>query len=286
MATHGNRRTPGQAGQPPPGNRRAPDEHRLTPDERLARVAAVASGAAELVPDPRRPRGWTLLVNGVPQSYVDLADPEHLEFPYVRQIARGLRAWARSAVPESVLHLGGGGLTVPRLVARWWPGAAQVVVELDADLVTMVTRELPPERPPEIVVGDAREAVERAGTGRYDVIVADVFAGAAMPEHLGTVEFVTQLRRVLRPGGLLIMNVTDVPPMAFTRIQVATVAAAFADVGLLGDQAVLRGRRAGNVIVFAGRVPPLRTSRDERLLREGELVVFSGGARPRMDAKR
>ncbi|GAA4586824.1 fused MFS/spermidine synthase [Actinoplanes octamycinicus] len=238
------------------------------------------------MPDPGRADGWTLLADGVPQSYVDLADPEHLEFGYVRQIARVLRSHARGGVPESVLHLGGGGLTVPRLVARWWPGAAQVVVELDADLVAMVLREIPPERPVEIVVGDAREAVERAATGGYDVVVADVFAGAATPAHLGTVEFAREVRRVLRPDGLLIMNVTDVPPMAFTRIRVATVAAAFAEVGLLGDQAVVRGRRAGNVIVLAGRVPPLRMSRDERLLREGELVVFSGGARPWMDAKR
>ncbi|BCJ40458.1 hypothetical protein GCM10010168_82080 [Actinoplanes ianthinogenes] len=264
MATHGNRRTP----------------------ERAGARQRVTAGRAELVPDPARPHGWTLLADGVPQSYVDLADPEYLEFGYVKLIARALSSWARSGVPERVLHLGGGGLTVPRLAARWWPDVAQVVVELDGELIAMVRRELPPERPLEIVVGDAREAVERAATEGYDVIVADAFSGAAMPGHLGTVEFARQLRRILRPDGLLIMNVTDVPPMAFTRVQVATVAAAFAEVGLLGDQAVVRGRRAGNVIVLAGRVPPLRMSRDERLLREGELVVFSSGARPRMDAKR
>ena len=40
----------------------------------------MASGVASLEPDRRRERGWTLLVDGVPQSYVDLADPTHLEF--------------------------------------------------------------------------------------------------------------------------------------------------------------------------------------------------------------
>src|SRR5689334_15739307 len=116
MATHGNRRTP----------------------ERSAKRSRVASGLAELVPDPGRAQGWTLLVNGVPQSYVDLADPEHLEFSYIRQIARAVRAWARDAVPERVLHLGGGALTVPRLVARWWPGVAQEVVEHDPGLIDFV----------------------------------------------------------------------------------------------------------------------------------------------------
>jgi SAM-dependent methyltransferase len=264
MATHGNRHTP----------------------ERAARRRVTASGVAELVPDPARPQGWTLLVNGVPQSYVDLADPEYLQFPYIELIARGLRSWALTGVPGRILHLGGGALTVPRLAARWWPGVAQVVVEFDPDLIDLILREIPPAEPVEIIVGDARQAVERAADAGYDVIVVDVFVGAAMPAHLGTVEFARQVRRVLRPGGLLVMNVTDVPPMAFTRIQVATVAAAFAEVGLLGSGAVLRGRRAGNLIVLAGRVPPLRMKRDERLLREGELVVFSSGARPRMDANR
>jgi spermidine synthase len=224
-------------------------------------------------------------MDGVPQSYVDLADPEHLEFAYIQLIARALQAWARDAVPESILHLGGGALTVPRLAARWWPAAAQTVVEIDPEVIALVMREIPPAEPVEIIAGDARQVVERTPDRRYDVIVTDVFAGAATPAHLGTVEFSRHLRRVLRPGGLLVMNVTDVPPMAFTRVQVATVASAFAEVGLVGANAVLRGRRAGNLILLAGAVPPLRVSRDERLLREGELVVFSSGTRPRRDAK-
>ncbi len=259
MATHGNRRTPERG------------RHTV--------------GTTELVPDPARPSGWTLLVDGVPQSYVDLADPEHLEFPYVRLIARALRGWSRTAVPEKVLHLGGGALTVPRLAARWWPAAAQTVVEHDPELIGLVLREIPPARPVEIVLGDAREAVRRTPDRMYDVIITDAFTGAAMPPHLGTVEFARELRRVLRPGGLLVTNLTDVPPTAFTRIQAATLAAAFDQVGLMGETAVLRGRRAGNVIALAGAVPPLRMSRAEQLLREGELVVFFGGARPRTDAK-
>ena len=47
----------------PHGNRRAPVR------------APVTFGEAELRPDPARPQGWTLLLDGVPQSYVDLADP-------------------------------------------------------------------------------------------------------------------------------------------------------------------------------------------------------------------
>ncbi|MFI1988626.1 spermidine synthase [Actinoplanes sp. NPDC020271] len=237
----------------------------------------------ELVPDPARPGGWTLMMAGVPQSYVDVTDPEHLQLAYVRLIARALRA--RHAVPGRILHLGAGGMTVPRLAARWWPGVAQTVVEISGELIDVVMERIPPAFPVEIVVGDARHALETTPDRRYDVIVVDVFHGAAMPAHLGTVEFSRHLRRVLRPGGLAVMNVTDVPPTAFTRIRVATVAAAFDEVAVFGETAVLKGRRAGNLILLAGAVPSLRVSRGERLLREGELVVFSGGARPRTDAE-
>ncbi|GAA2877111.1 hypothetical protein Acy02nite_06950 [Actinoplanes cyaneus] len=239
----------------------------------------------ELLPDPARPGGWTLLVDGVPQSYVDVADPEHLAFGYVELIARSVRA--RRSVPGRILHLGGGAMTVPRLAARWWPGVAQTVVEINGELMDLVLREIPPAFPVELVAGDARQVVGTTPDRSYDVIVVDVFDGAAMPAHLGTVEFARELRRVLRPDGLAVINVTDVPPMAFTRIQVATVAAVFGETGtaLLGENDVLRGRRAGNLIMLAGAIPSLRVRRGERLLREGELVVFSSGARPRTDAK-
>ena len=54
--------------------------------------AEVDHGRAELVGDPDRPQAWTLLVDGTAQSHVDLADPVHLEFEYVRRIGHLLDA--------------------------------------------------------------------------------------------------------------------------------------------------------------------------------------------------
>ncbi|NUV50999.1 spermine synthase, partial [Streptomyces sp. CAI-78] len=45
---------------------------------REAVVEAVDGGTAELRPDPERAEGWSLLIDGAPQSHVDLADPSHL----------------------------------------------------------------------------------------------------------------------------------------------------------------------------------------------------------------
>jgi hypothetical protein len=53
-------------------------------------VATVATGVAELVPDPDRDTAFTLLLDGAPQSHVDLADPTHLLFEYVRRMATAI----------------------------------------------------------------------------------------------------------------------------------------------------------------------------------------------------
>jgi hypothetical protein len=255
----------------PPGNRRAPVH------------AAVTYGMAELRPDPSRPRGWTLLVDGVPQSYVDLDDPGHLEFPYVRLLGRVVRAWAAGGVRPRVLHLGGGGLTLPRLLDHLRPGLPQRLVERDPSLITLVTRFLPFPDAIEVTVGDAWTEMRAASLGAYDLILADVFGGAAMPATVGSAAFASAAAGALRPGGLLAMNLTDVPPLAHTRIRAATVATAFRDVALLGDSAVIRGRRAGNVILLAGDIPVIRMGRHERAVRGADLAEFIGGAKPRLD---
>jgi hypothetical protein len=251
----------------PLGNRHAPVH------------AAVAYGIAELRPDPARPRGWTLLVDGVPQSYVDLDDPEHLALPYMRLLGPVVRE-SRGAV----LHLGGGALTMPRLLDHVRPGVTQRVIERDAELLALVSRFLPFPATIEVEVGDAREALERTPPAAYGLIVADVFAGALMPASVGSAGFAAAAARALTPDGLLAMNLTDVPPLAQTRIQVATARAAFPEVALLGDAAMVRGRRAGNMILLAGNVPMIKVGKHERLLRGAGLAEFAGGARPRLDA--
>jgi hypothetical protein len=263
------------------GNRRAPV------------AARVDFGAAELRPDPRRPAGWTVLVDGVAQSYVDLADPTWLRFEYVRRLARLLDAAAPRGVPLRVLHLGGGGLTLARYLAATRPGSAQRVVERDAALVELVARVLPAPAGVEVWVADARTAVEAEPAGGYDVVLADVFEGAWLPDSVAGAGFAAAAARLLRPGGLYGANVTDVPPLAFARGQAATLRAAFGDVCLVAGAAMLGGRRAGNVTLAAGTAGGLPVARlaaaaardrtPGRVLHGAALDAFVAGARPRPD---
>lgn len=256
---------------------------------------AVDTGVAELVPDPDRAGAFTLLLDGAPQSHVDLDDPTYLDFEYVRRMAIAVDLAAPAGDPLRVLHLGGGALTLPRYVAATRPGSSQRVVELDGALVEFVRRELPWPRDPRlrVRVGDAREVLKTMPDGAYDLVVSDVFAGARTPAHLGSVEFAAEVARVLARSGGYLVNIADGPPLAYARGQVATVRAALPRACLIADARVLNGRRYGNLVLVAGRVdPPIpqlvrRVAGDwfpGRVLHDAELDRFSGGVRPVDDA--
>ncbi|MFD2764776.1 spermidine synthase [Micromonospora eburnea] len=252
-------------------------------------VEPVDTGQAELVPDPDRPGSWTLLLDGAPQSHVDLAEPTHLEFEYVRRLAAAIDLVAPAGAPLRVLHLGGGALTLPRYVSATRPGSTQRVSEVDGALVELVRRALPWPADPRlrVRVADARATLTSSRDASYDVVVADVFAGARTPAHLTSVEYAAEVARVLRPGGSYLANIADGPPLRHARAQVATVRTLLPRACLVGDAAVLRGRRYGNLVLVASRVePPVpelsrRAAGDwfpGRVLAGEELDRFAGGA--------
>jgi spermidine synthase len=253
-------------------------------------------GTAELVPDPRRPRAWTLLIEGVAQSYVDLDRPTHLEFEYMRRVASVIDAVRGRGQPLRVLHLGGGGLTLARYVHATRPGSAQDVVEHDGALVDVVGRELPlPDGADvRIEVADATTAVREYPRGHFDLIIGDVFHAARVPRSVTGVAFLTSAARLLRPGGVYTVNITDLPPLAFSRVYAATLGQVFADVCLVAATNMFGGRRFGNVVFAAAlregdlpvdrlRTASVRDPSGGRLLHGAELTRFVGGARPTND---
>ena len=255
----------------------------------------VAGGTAELLGDADRDGSWVLMVNGTPQSHVDLDDPSHLEFEYVRRMGHVLDLAAEPGAALDVVHLGGGALTLPRYVAATRPGSRQRVVEIDEPLTDLVREYLPLPRHARIRVraADAREALTTMHAGSADVVLTDVFAGARTPAHLTSAEFVAEVARVLRPGGVYAANVADGPPLRFARAQVATLRTAFAHVCVLAEPGTLRGRRFGNLVaVGSGAELPIaalsracaRDPMPARVVDGEDLDRFSGRAQPVQDA--
>lgn len=259
-------------------------------------VEQVDGGLAELIPDPDRPRGWTLVVDGAPQSHVDLDDPAHLSFEYQRRLGHVIDLAAPPGRPLQVVHLGGGAFTLARYIAATRPRSTQQIVELDASLVQLVRRQLPLDPGARIRVRstDARAGLAKVPDGWADLLIADVFSGARTPAHLTSTEFLAEVRRVLAPGGRYAANLADGPPLAHIRAQVATAAAVFPELALAADPTVLRGRRFGNAVLLASDLPlPVaelsrRVASDPhpgRVEHGRALVDFTGGAAAVTDAR-
>ncbi|ANZ38967.1 spermine synthase [Lentzea guizhouensis] len=215
--------------------------------EAEAITESIDSGVAELVPEVGSRSSWTLRVNGTPQSHVDLDDPTYLEFEYVRRLGHVVDLVA----PARVLHLGGGALTLARYVAATVPRSTQQVAEIDAGLIAFIRRELPPPPRVKITTGDARAVLARTRPGSFDLIVSDCFAGARTPAHLTSVEYVRQASDALAGDGVYAANIGDGNGLQFARSQCATVRAVFEHVCVLAEPGVFRGRRFGNLVIFA-----------------------------------
>jgi spermidine synthase len=257
--------------------------------------AQVRTGLAELVVDPDRPGGRTLFVDGSPQSYVDTEDPRYLRFEYIRRLAHVVDLAPPG--PLRALHLGGGGLTLPRYVAATRPGSGQQVVEIDGDLLDLVRTQLPLPRNARMRLrtGDARDVLARVPANAFDLLVVDVFAAGRIPPRVASREFMGLAAQALRSTGVFAVNLTDGGDggLVFARGQVATARTAFDHLALLADPTVVTGRQFGNLVLVGSRseLPVADYARltasdpfPGRVLHGPDLDRFTAGAKPVTDA--
>jgi SAM-dependent methyltransferase len=249
-----------------------------------------------LIPDRLRDGGWTVAVDGVSQSYVDLDDPGHLKMPFADWIGQAVdRHWARCAA-LSALFVGGAGCTLPRYVAATRPGSDQIVFELDGELVELVREHLALDRVPglQVRVQDGRAGIAGAVAGSADLVVLDCFRAGDVVTELATVEFLREVARVLRPGGLYAANMWDAADLGFALRAVASVRSVFPHVLVLAEPGVLLRRRAGNVVVVAstrslpadGLVEWAATAANRvSCLAPRQLAAVSGTAEPLTEAE-
>ena len=178
-----------------------------------------------------------LVMDDVRQSYVDLDDPTYLDFEYVQYFASVLATLP--AGPLAVTHIGGGGLTLPRYLQASRPGSPQIVLEPDAELTELVRSRLPLPREHRIRIRpvDGRAGVAELADASADVVVLDAYADGRVPAALTTLEFFTDVARVLKPGGLLLANLVDEPGLRLPRAGCwPALRAAFGELALVSSQ--------------------------------------------------
>lgn len=257
---------------------------------------------AEIEADRWVPGAVQLLVDGTPQSHVNLDDPTELFFEYIRRIGHVIDLFKPEREPISALHLGGGAFTLPRYVEATRPGSRQQVIEIEGGLVDLVRAAAPLPKRASIRVrrGDAREVLAKLPAGMHggmDLVVVDIFAGDRTPAHVSSVEFYSLIRPLLAPGGMVVVNAADGHGLPFVRGQAATLQSLFGSVAAIAEPQVLKGRRFGNVVLIATNgsgelgngldwLPRLLAGgpHPARLLAGAEFTDFARGAVPVTDA--
>jgi hypothetical protein len=198
--------------------------------------------------DPARPSGRLLRDGGMEASYVDLGDPSHLEFDYLRW----MRIVLSAAAARRILHVGGGACTLARALAAADPQGRQEVCEHDGAVLALAREHLGLRRAPGLRVrqADGRAHIAAQPDGSWEAIVIDAYVGAAVPRRLVTVEALADARRV---APLALINVVDNRAAPVVRAVGAGLAQVYPRVWCLGG-------RSGNTVV-AGAVRRLDLAR-------------------------
>ncbi|MFP5322829.1 MAG: fused MFS/spermidine synthase [Acidimicrobiia bacterium] len=270
---------------------------RRRPPTAVAAVAFLASGlsvygfapvcdvetkysCAEIRVDDDDPSVRSLYLDSTHHARVDVDDPGNLEIRYIRLLAD-----VAAALPEGpldVLHLGGGGFTLPAHLADERPGTRSHVIEIDPGVVDIARDHLGLQTGTDLTVDerDARIALPELDTDAYDLVIGDAFSGQSVPWHLTTVEVAQQIDRVLRDGGIYAVNVIDGGDSAFARAELATLREVFAHVQVILPSAEPPTGQRNQILVASQRpIPPIDPAPlDGVVLDESFVDGYVGGA--------
>ncbi|MEO6185312.1 MAG: fused MFS/spermidine synthase [Steroidobacteraceae bacterium] len=142
------------------------------------------------------------------QSCINLADPRRFALNYTRMMMGG--TLFMGGAPKRVLIIGLGGGSIPTALRELLPEAQIDVVEIDPAVTRVAKQFFGFKDGPKmkVVEVDGRVYVKRAlreGV-KYDAILLDAFDHEYIPEHLLTREFLTEVKSLLSPTGVLVGN--------------------------------------------------------------------------------
>ncbi len=241
--------------------------------------------------DESRPTGRVLILDRARNSYVDLADPTHIEFRYLKAIVDVIDVESPPG-PLDVVSIGGGGFTLPGYLNATRPGTANLVLEIDESLIEIGRTQLGLGDEVAVIVDDARRSIRSVPVRSADVVVGDAFSGLTVPWHLTTVEFVEEVAGRLTPEGLYTINLIDGPELGFARAETATLMEVFPHVAVFAPADYLAGVSGGNFVLVGSAAPIDVTAIEETLRSRGgieigltgdDLAGFVDDARPLID---
>ena len=151
----------------------------------------------------RHMRGLAMGPEGT-QSGIDVANPETPIFWYTQQLADVVR---QTPQKKDILMLGGGTFTVPQHLAVTYPDSHIDVVEIDPKLQTIAMQYFGyQERSNVTIIADDARTYSNRTHKQYDIILVDVYSNIDVPFTFTTREYGQAVQRMLRPGGVVAVN--------------------------------------------------------------------------------
>jgi len=121
----------------------------------------------------------------------------------------------KEEVPElkNIFILGLGGGTVAHLISRHYPGVSITSVEIDDVMVDVAKKYFDLDKIPNhnVIVDDALRVVvepENFGIsyGSFEAVFVDIYIGEKYPDLGSSGNFISAVKKMLMPGGLVIFN--------------------------------------------------------------------------------
>lgn len=141
------------------------------------------------------------------QSCIDKLNPKALVFNYTKLLFSSFLVMNE---PKNVLIIGLGGGTMSNSIHQLYPNANITNIEIDPAVVKVAREYFNFIENDHVItkITDGRIFIKRAGlkNQQYDWIILDAFNGEYIPEHLMTKEFLTEVKSVLSPNGILAAN--------------------------------------------------------------------------------
>ena len=141
------------------------------------------------------------------QTCLDMRDPDRFQMNYPQMMMGALYIEPR---PQSILIIGLGGGSLPRVLTKLLPTSKIDVVEIDPAVISVAKKyfAFKPSDTMAVIELDGRVFVKRAirEQRHYDLIMLDAFDHEYIPEHLLTQEFLREVKTLLSPNGVLAAN--------------------------------------------------------------------------------
>ena len=222
-------------------------------------------GVTEVSRSPASP--YTILTNGTTTHGIQSTDPARIEVPLAYYTKAGpfgdlFALLSGTGREQAVAAIGLGAGAVATYVEPGWSMTFfeidPVVAAVAADPGLFSYLSSAAERPT-VVLGDARLSLRSIPAASYDAVVVDAFSSDAIPTHLLTTEAMTEYARVVKPGGPILVHITnryyDLAP---------AVAAAGRAIGLHAVQRVYlptdaEAREGASIVAAIILIPPSST---------------------------